>query len=391
MTYKFTEEQLMIQSMVRDLARSEFAPRAMERDKTKEFPVDNLQKLGVLGLMGMMVPPEYGGSGADTVSYVLALAEVAYACASTAVVMSVHNSIVCESILRNGTEEQKQQYLNRLATGEIIGAFALTEPNAGSDPVRQTTKAAFDGDSYILNGTKRFTTTGKNAGLIIVTAKTDEAARHKGISAFLVEQGTPGLTVGPLEDKMGLRASDTADLIFEDCRLPAKNLLGNEGDGFLIAMTGLDGGRIGIAAQSVGVAQAAFDAAVQYAREREQFGQSISKFQGLRWIVADMATEIEAARLMTLSAAAMKDNGENFTLQASMAKLFASEMVNRITAKAVQMHGGYGFTKEYPVERYYRDARVFTIYEGTSEIQRVVISNQIFKDKRKPQTDVGSI
>ena len=383
MSYKFTEEQLMIQSMVRDLARSEFAPKAMERDKTKEFPVDNLQKLGELGLMGMMVPPEYGGSGADTVSYVLALAEVAYACASTAVVMSVHNSIVCESIMRNGNEDQKQKYLKRMATGEIIGAFALTEPNAGSDPVRQTTKAVFDGDSYILNGTKRFTTTGKNAGLIIVTAKTDEEARHKGISAFLVEQGTPGLTVGPLEDKMGLRASDTADLIFEDCRIPAENRLGNEGDGFLIAMTGLDGGRIGIAAQSVGVAQAAFDAAVQYAREREQFGQSISKFQGLRWIVADMATEIEAARLMMLSAAEMKDHGENYTLQASMAKLFASEMVNRITAKAVQMHGGYGFIKEYAVERFYRDARVFTIYEGTSEIQRVVISNQIFKDKRK--------
>ncbi len=384
MSYKFTEEQLMIQSMVRDLARSEFAPKAMERDKTKEFPVDNLQKLGELGLMGMMVPPEYGGSGADTVSYVLALAEVAYACASTAVVMSVHNSIVCESIMRNGTEDQKQKYLKRLATGEILGAFALTEPNAGSDPVRQSTKAVFDGDSYILNGTKRFTTTAKNAGLIIVTAKTDEEARHKGISAFLVEQGTPGLTVGPLEDKMGLRASDTADLIFEDCRIPVENRLGNEGDGFLIAMTGLDGGRIGIAAQSVGVAQAAFDAAVQYAREREQFGQSISKFQGLRWIVADMATEIEAARLMMLSAAEMKDHGENFTLQASMAKLFASEMVNRITAKAVQLHGGYGFTKEYPVERFYRDARVFTIYEGTSEIQRIVISNQIFKDKRKP-------
>ena len=384
MSYKFTEEQLMIQSMVRDLSRAEFAPKAMERDKTKEFPSDNLKMLGELGLMGMMVPPEYGGSGADTVSYVLALAEVAYACASTAVVMSVHNSIVCESIMRNGTEDQKQKHLKRLATGEIIGAFALTEPNAGSDPVRQTTKAVFDGDSYVLNGTKRFTTTGKNAGLIIVTAKTDEEARHKGISAFLVEQGSPGLTVGPLEDKMGLRASDTADLIFEDCRIPAENLLGNEGDGFLIAMTGLDGGRIGIAAQSVGVAQAAFDASVQYAREREQFGQSISKFQGLRWIMADMATEIEAARLMTMSAAEMKDNGENFTLQASMAKLFASEMVNRITAKAVQIHGGYGFTKEYPVERFYRDARVFTIYEGTSEIQRVVISNQIFKDKRKP-------
>jgi alkylation response protein AidB-like acyl-CoA dehydrogenase len=298
--------------------------------------------------------------------------------------MSVHNSIVCESILRHGTDAQKEKYLKRMATGKMIGAFALTEPNAGSDPVRQTTRAVLEGDSYVLNGTKRFTTTGKNAGLIIVTAKTDEQARHKGISAFLVEQGTPGLTVGPLEDKMGLRASDTVDLIFEDCRIPADNRLGNEGDGFLIAMTGLDGGRIGIAAQSVGVATAAFDAAVQYSREREQFGQSISKFQGLRWIIADMATEIEAARLMMLSAAEMKDNGENYTLQASMAKLFASEMVNRITAKAVQIHGGYGFTKEYPVERFYRDARVFTIYEGTSEIQRVVISNQILKDKRTP-------
>lgn len=384
MSFILTEEQKMIQSMVRDLARAEFAPKAMERDKTKEFPADNLAMLGELGLMGMMVPPEYGGSGADSVSYVLALAEVAYACASTAVVMSVHNSIVCESILRYGTGDQKEKYLTRMATGEMIGAFALTEPNAGSDPARQTTKAVLEGDSYVLNGTKRFTTTGKNAGLIIITAKTDEEARHKGISAFLVEQGTPGLTVGPLEDKMGLRASDTADLILEDCRIPAANRLGNEGDGFLIAMTGLDGGRIGIAAQSVGVATAAFDAAVQYSREREQFGQTISKFQGLRWIIADMATEIEAARLMMLSAAEMKDNGENYTLQASMAKLFASEMVNRITAKAVQIHGGYGFTKEYPVERYYRDARVFTIYEGTSEIQRVVISNQILKDKRTP-------
>jgi alkylation response protein AidB-like acyl-CoA dehydrogenase len=383
MSFKLTEEQLMIRSMVRDLARNEFAPKAMERDKTKEFPADNLKKLGELGLMGMMVPPEYGGSGADSVSYVVALAEVAYACASTAVVMSVHNSIVCESILRFGTEDQKKKNLPRLASGQILGAFALTEPNAGSDPSSQTTKAVFEGDSYVINGTKRFTTTGKNAGLVIVTAKTDDTARHKGISAFLIERDTPGLTVGPLEDKMGLRASDTADLIFEDCRIPAENLLGNEGDGFLIAMTGLDGGRIGIAAQSVGVAQAAFDASVQYAREREQFGQSISKFQGLRWVVADMATEIEAARLMMLSAAEMKDNGENYTLQASMAKLFASEMVNRITAKAIQMHGGYGFTKEYPVERFYRDARVFTIYEGTSEIQRIVISNLIFRDKRK--------
>ncbi len=379
MSIKLTDEQLMIQTMVRDFSREVIAPTAAERDKTKEFPGDNLKQLGELGFMGMMVPPEYNGSGADTVSYVLALSEVAYSCASTAVVMSVHNSIVCESILRYGTEDQKQRFLKPLATGEIIGAFALTEPNAGSDPVRQTTKAVRDGDSYILNGTKRFITTGKNAGVIIVTAKTDESKRHKGISAFLVKKETPGFTTGPLEDKMGLRGSDTVDLIFEDCRVPAKDMLGEEGDGFKIAMTGLDGGRIGISAQSVGVAQAALDAAVQYTKEREQFGQSISRFQGLRWMVADMATDIEAARQLMLSASAMKDRGENYTAQASMAKLFTSEMVNRVTATALQLHGGYGYIKEYPVERYYRDARVFTIYEGTSEIQRIVISNHVFK------------
>jgi butyryl-CoA dehydrogenase len=384
MSIQLTDEQLMIQSMVRDFAREVIAPTAAERDKNKAFPAENLKRLADLGFMGMMVPPEYNGSGADTVSYVLALAEVAYACAATAVVMSVHNSIVCESILRYGSEAQKQQWLKRLAAGELLGAFALTEPHAGSDPLRQSTKAVRDGDDYVLNGTKRFITTAKNAGLIIVTAKTDEGARHRGISAFIVPQGAAGLAVGHLEDKMGLRASDTADVIFEDCRVPAENLLGNEGEGFKIAMTALDGGRIGIAAQSVGVAQAALDAAVQYAKEREQFGQSISKFQGLRWIVADMATEIEAGRQLMLSAAAMKDRGVNFSMQASMAKLYASEMVNRVTARAVQMHGGYGFIREYPVERFYRDARVFTIYEGTSEIQRIVISNHIFQDKRTP-------
>jgi len=384
MSFRLTEEQLMIQSMVRDLAREEFAPRAMERDQKKLFPAENFKKLAELGLMGMMVPTEFGGSGADTVSYVLALAEVAYACASTAVVMSVHNSIVCESLNKYGTVAQKEKFLKPLAAGAMIGAFALTEPNAGSDPARQTTKAVRDGNSYVLNGTKRFTTTGKNAGLVIITAKTDESRAHRGISAFLVEQGTKGLKAGPLEDKMGLRASDTCDLILDDCRIPADQLLGNEGDGFLVAMTGLDCGRIGIAAQSVGVAQAALDAAVNYTQQREQFGQKIAKFQGIRWMIADMATEIEAARLLMLSAAQMKDHGENYTLQASMAKLYASEMVNRITAQAVQLHGGYGFTKEYAVERYYRDARVFTIYEGTSEIQRIVISNHILKDRRSP-------
>jgi len=384
MFFKLTDEQLMIQTMVKEFSREVIAPTAMERDRTKEFPAENLRKMGELGLMGMMIPPEYNGAGADTVSYVLALSEIAYSCASTAVVMSVQNSIICESIYQFGTDDHKERFLKPLAAGKHLGAFALTEPNAGSDPVGQSTKAVLDGDFYILNGTKRFITTGKNADTIIVTAKTDEAKRHKGISAFLVKKDTSGLIVGNLEEKLGLRASDTVDLIFEDCRVPAENILGNEGDGFMIAMSGLDGGRIGIAAQSIGVARAAFDAAVNYAKKREQFGRTISKFQGLRWMIADMATEIEAAQQLMLSAAAMKDRGEKYTAQASMAKLFASEMVNRITATALQIHGGYGFIKEYPAERFYRDARVFTIYEGTSEIQRVVISNHILQDKRLP-------
>jgi len=384
MFFKLTDEQLMIQTMVKEFSREVIAPTAMERDRTKEFPAENLRKMGELGLMGMMIPPEYNGAGADTVSYVLALSEIAYSCASTAVVMSVQNSIICESIYQFGTDDHKERFLKPLAAGKHLGAFALTEPNAGSDPVRQSTKAVLDGDFYILNGIKRFITTGKNADTIIVTAKTDEAKRHKGISAFLVKKDTPGLIVGNLEEKLGLRASDTVDLIFENCRVPAENILGNEGDGFMIAMSGLDGGRIGIAAQSIGVARAAFDTAVNYAKKREQFGRTISKFQGLRWMIADMATEIEAAQQLMLSAAAMKDRGEKYTAQASMAKLFASEMVNRITATALQIHGGYGFTKEYPAERFYRDARVFTIYEGTSEIQRVVISNHILQDKRLP-------
>lgn len=384
MFFKLTDEQLMIQTMVREFAKKVVAATADERDKTKEFPKDNLKKMGELGLMGMMVPTEYGGEGVDTISYVLALSEIASACASTAVVMSVHNSIVCESLVKFGSEALKQKYLPKLTSAKWIGAFALTEPHAGSDPVSQSTTAEKDGDHYVINGTKRFITTGKNCGLVIVTAKTDESQKHKGISAFVVEKKTPGLKVGHTEDKMGLRASDTTDLIFENCRVPAENLLGKAGDGFKIAMTGLDGGRIGIAAQSVGVAQACLDAAVKYVKGRDQFGQKVSKFQGIRWIIADMATQIEAARQLMFSAAAMKDRGENFTKEASMAKLYASEMVNRITGQALQLHGGYGFTTDYPVERYYRDARVFTIYEGTSEIQRIVISNQILKDKRRP-------
>lgn len=383
--FQLTNEQLMIQSMVREFSRKVLAETAMERDRTKEFPAANLKKMGKLGLMGMLLPPEYNGEGADSISYILALSEVAYSCASTAVVMSVHNSIVCESILKFGSETQKSKYLPKLAEAKIIGAFALTEPQAGSDPVAQTTTAVREGDYYILNGSKCFITSGKNCGLVVVTAKTDETAKHRGISAFIVERGTPGMKAGEPEDKMGLRASDTTDLIFNKCKVPAESMLGKEGEGFLIAMSGLDCGRIGIAAQSIGVATAAFDAAVDYARKREQFGQKISKFQGIRWIIADMATQIEAARQLVFSAAALKDCGKPFSKEASMAKLFASEMVNQITSKAVQMHGGYGFIKEYPVERFYRDARVFTIYEGTSEIQRIVISNHVLNDKRRKQ------
>jgi len=381
--YELTEEQLMIRTMVRDFAREVLLPSAGPRDRTREFPGENLKKMGKLGLLGMMVPPEYNGAGVDTVSYVLALQEVAYACAATAVVMSVQNSIVCETLNRYGTDEQKETYLKPLAAGEWIGAFALTEPHAGSDPVSQSASAVRDGDAYVINGTKRFITSGKNAHAVIVTAKTDKSQRHKGISAFVVEKGTPGFSVGKTEDKMGLCASDTTDLIFEDCRVPSGNLLGNEGDGFKISMRALDGGRIGIAAQSTGVAQAALDAALSYAQEREQFGKPIAKFQGLRWTLADMATELEAARQLTFFAASRKDRGETYTLEASMAKLFASEMVNRVTAAALQIHGGYGYTKEYPVERFYRDARVFTIYEGTSEIQRVVIANHLLQDRYK--------
>jgi len=384
MLFKLTSEQLMIQNMVREFSRKVIAATASERDKTKEFPAENFRQMGELGLMGMMIPEEYGGEEADAVSYVLALSEIAYSCASTSVVMSVQNSIVCETFYKFGTEEQKQEFLVPLASGEIIGAFALTEPDAGSDPVSQETTAVRDGDHYILNGTKRFITSGENSKVALVTAKTDESKGHKGISCFVIPKGTPGLIVGHLEDKMGLRASDTTDLILENCKIPVANILGKEGDGFKIAMSGLDSGRIGIAAQSYGVAMAAFDAAIKYVKNRKQFGAAVSKHQAIRFQIADMATKIEAAKQLIFSAASLKDRKKPYTKEASIAKLFASEMVNEVTARAIQMHGGYGFTKDYDVERFYRDARVFTIYEGTSEIQRIVISNQILKDKRKP-------
>ncbi len=377
MAYQLNEEQKMIQAMVRDFSREELLPSASERDKTGEFPAESLKKMGELGLMGMNVPADYNGAGADTVSYSLALQEIAYACASTAVIMSVHNSVACGPIYLFGSDYQKEKYLKPLATGEKIGSFALTEPDAGSDPAGQKSKAVRDGDSYIISGRKTFITTGKNSDLSVVTAYTDKKKKHKGISAFIVEKGTPGFCVGREEEKMGLRASDTVELTFDECRVPAENLIGNEGDGFVIAMTALDGGRIGIASQSIGIAQACLDAAVSYSKGRVQFGRTISGFQGIRWMIADMATEIEAARLLTFNAASMRDRGENFTAAASMAKVFASEMANRVAYKALQIHGGYGYIREFPVERYYRDARVLTLYEGTSEIQRKVIASYI--------------
>ena len=377
MAYQLNEEQMMIQAMVRDFSREVLMRSASERDRTGEFPRENIEKMGELGLMGMNVPPEYNGAGVDTVSYSVALQEVAYACASTAVIMSVHNSVACGPIYLFGSDYLKETYLKPLAAGSKIGSFALTEAEAGSDPASQKAKAKRHGDSYIINGTKMFITSGKNSDLTVVTAYTDRAQKHRGISAFVVEKGTSGFRVGKEEDKMGLRASDTVELIFEDCRVPVENLLGSEGDGFIIAMSSLDGGRIGIASQSVGLAQACLDAAISYAKQRVQFGRPISQFQGLRWMIADMATQIEAARLLTFNAAAMKDRGENFSGAASMAKLLASEMANEIAYQALQIHGGYGYMKEFPVERYYRDARVFTIYEGTSEIQRRVIANTV--------------
>jgi butyryl-CoA dehydrogenase len=377
MAYHLTEEQRMIQTMVRDFARDVLLPTAAERDITKEFPAENMKQMGELGLMGMNVPPEYNGAGVDTVSYSVALQEVAYACAATAVIMSVHNSVACGPVYLFGSDYLKEHYLKPLAAGKKLGCFALTESSAGSDPAGQRSRAVRDGDSYIINGTKMFITSGKHADVVVVTAYTDRERKHQGISAFVVEKGTPGFSVGKEEDKMGLRGSDTTELVFEDCRVPAENLLGQEGDGFVIAMASLDGGRIGIASQSVGLAQACLDAAVNYARERVQFNRPISQFQGIRWMIADMATQIEAARLLTFNAAAMRDRGENFSAAASMAKVFASEMANKVAYQALQIHGGYGYIKEYPVERYYRDARVFTIYEGTSEIQRKVIAKHV--------------
>ena len=379
MDLKFTEEHEMMRKMVRDFAEKDVAPLAAELDEKGEVPFENIKTMGRLGLLGLTAPEEYGGCGADTISYVIAIEELSKACASTAIVMAVQNSLVNYGLTKFGTEEQKQKYLTKLVTGEWIGAFALTEPGAGSDAAAQRTTAVRDGDFYVLNGTKHFITNGGFADVVIVFAMTDKSRGSRGISAFIVEKTFPGFSVGKEENKMGIRGTNTSELIFEDCRVPAENLLGKEGQGFKIAMIALDAGRIGVGAQAVGIAQAAFEAAVEYAKTREQFGGPISRLQAIQWMIADMATRIEAARLLVYNAALKKDSGERFTKEAAMAKLYASETAAFVVDRALQIHGGYGYMKEYPVERYYRDARITRLYEGTSEIQRLVIAHQVLR------------
>lgn len=379
MSWHLNEEQRMIQMMAREFARREIEPQAAENDRTGRFPKETVAKMGELGLMGMMVPASYGGAEVGAVSYSVALQEIAYACASTAVTMSVTN-LTCEPILLFGTEEQKRKWLPPLAGGEHLGAFAITEPEAGSDPGSMRAMARRKGDTYRISGTKVFITNGGVAGTFVVVARTQEGGGNKGLSAFLVSSGTPGLRVGAEEQKMGLRASNTVELIFDDCTVPVDHRLGEEGQGFVVAMAALDGGRIGIASQATGMGQACLDEAVRYSQERKQFGRYLASFQAIAWMIADMRTELEAARLLTWQAARKKDLGLPFTQDASMAKLYASEMVNRAAYRALQIHGGYGYTKHFKVERLYRDARVTTLYEGTSEVQRIVISRETLKE-----------
>jgi len=377
MDFELREEQKLLVDMVRNFADKELIPMAPQLDAQERFPTENLKKMAELGLMAMTIPEEYGGSGMDTVSFSLAMMEVGRACASTAVTMSVTN-MVAEGIYRFGNEDQKRKYIPPIASGEYAAAsFALTEPWAGSDAGSIKTTAVRDGNYYIINGEKIFITSGAYAGVIMVAAVTDKEKGKHGISVFLVEQGTPGLTVGKAEEKMGQRGSNTVSLIFEDCRVPAENLLGKEGDGFKIMLADLDGGRIGIGSMACGIMRACLEESIKYAKGRVQFGRPIADFQAIQWMIADTATELEAAENMVLRAAWLKDQGVPFTQAASMAKLFATEAANRAAYRAVQIHGGYGYTREFPVERFYRDVRVTTIYEGTSEIQRLVIARNI--------------
>lgn len=379
MDFALTSEQQMIKKVMRDFAENEVKPLAAEIDETEEYPIETVKKMARYNMMGIPVPKEYGGAGGDEIAYVIAVEELSRVCATTGVICSAHTSLACWPILKFGTEEQKNKYLVPLAKGEKIGAFGLTEPNAGTDAASQQTTAVLKGDKYILNGSKIFITNGGQADVYIIFAMTDKSKGTRGISAFIVEKDFPGFSIGKIEDKMGIRASATAELIFENCIVPKENLLGEEGKGFKIAMKTLDGGRIGIAAQALGIAQGAFDESVKYLKERQQFGRPLAKFQGLQWMVSEMATKIEAARWLVYNAAYRKANGLTYNKEAAMAKLFAAETAMDVTTKAVQLHGGYGYTKDYPVERMMRDAKITEIYEGTSQVQKMVIAANLLR------------
>jgi butyryl-CoA dehydrogenase len=379
MKFALTEEQKMIKDMVRDFAEKELRPIAREIDEEERFPDETLPKLSELGLMGMAFPREYGGSGIDNVSYSIAVEEISRVCPSTGIIVSVNNSLVCEPLNKFGTEEQKKKFLTPLARGEKIGGFALTEPNAGSDAAGIKTTCRKEGDGYVLDGSKNFVTNGSKASYFIVFANIDKSLGHKGITAFVLEEDMKGFSKGKKEKKLGIRASDTISLGIDQCFVPAENLLGKEKEGFKVAMSTLDSGRIGVASQAVGIAQGAFDECIRYSNERQQFGQPISGFQAIQSMLADMATEIEAARLLVLKSAALKDSGARFSTESAMAKLYASDVAVRVTRNAIQIHGGYGYTREYDVERFYRDAKITEIYEGTSEVQRMVISRALLK------------
>ncbi len=379
MNFQLTEEQLAVQEAARDFAQTELLPGVIERDTEARFPKEQIQKMGALGFMGMMVDPAYGGGGMDTISYVIAMEELSKIDASASVSMSVNNSLVCWGLEKYGSEEQKQKYLGKLATGELIGAFCLSEPEAGSDATSQQTTAILEGDYYLLNGTKNWITNGSSASIYLVIAQTDASKGHKGISVFIVEKGWNGFVVGKKEDKLGIRGSDTHSLLFTDVKVPVQNRIGEEGFGFTFAMETLNGGRIGIAAQALGIASGAYELALAYSKERKAFGKPISQHQAIQFKLADMATQIEAARLLVYQAAWLKDQGQDYAHASAMAKLYASEVAMNVTVEAVQVHGGYGYVKEYHVERLMRDAKITQIYEGTSEIQRIVISRGILK------------
>ena len=377
MRFDLTDEQAAIQAMARDFAESEIRPIAVEIDRDARFPHETVKRMGELGLMGIAVPERWGGAGSDMVAYVVALEEIARVCASHAVIMSVNNSLYGNPVLAFGTDAQRERFLKPVASGQAHGCFALTEPQAGSDARNQATLARRDGEHYVITGRKMFITNGREASFALVFAQTDQAAAQRGITALVVEKGTPGFSVSKTEDKLGIRASDTAELVFDECRVPASNRIGDEGQGFKIALATLDGGRIGIAAQAVGIAAGAYTRSVAYARERKAFGVAIGQHQMVQWMLADMATTVDGARLLTLKAAALKDAGRPYTLAASMAKLFAAETAMKVTTDAVQVHGGYGYIRETEIERYFRDAKITQIYEGTSQIQKLVIAREV--------------